>query len=200
MLEQIEACFVRHANVIESVRMELSASIARCAEEITTVLQSGGKVLIMGNGGSAADAEHFTAELVGRFTRERQAFPAISLASNVSVVTAVANDYGYENVFKRQIEALAFRGDVVVGISTSGRSPNVINGIKAARTLGCKTIGLLGREGGELAEIVDVGLIVSAQSTAHIQEAHGVIIHILCELVEGQLSGVVPVQNGPGEG
>jgi D-sedoheptulose 7-phosphate isomerase len=150
-------------------------------------LRAGGKVLIMGNGGSAADAQHFAAELVGRFLLERRALPAIALTTDSSILTAVANDYGYDEVFKRQVEALASERDMVIGISTSGRSNNVFQALTAANEIGCKTIGLLGRDGGTIASIVDIDLTVPVRETPAIQAAHGAILHILCDLVEKEL-------------
>lgn len=148
----------------------------------------GGKVVLFGNGGSAADAQHIACELVGRFKLDRQALAAIALTTDTSVLTAVANDCGYEMVFSRQVEALVDKKDVVIGISTSGDSPNVIEAIKVAKTKGAKTIGLTGGNGGKLAQVVDLALIVPSDSTPRIQEAHITIGHIVCELVERELS------------
>jgi D-sedoheptulose 7-phosphate isomerase len=156
---------------------------------IIDALNAERKVLIMGNGGSAADAQHFAAELVGRFLLERRALPAIALTTDTSILTAVGNDYGFDEVFKRQVEALAAPGDVVVGISTSGCSNNVFHALTAANKIGCKTVGLLGRDGGNIAGIVSVNLTVPVQETPRIQEAHVTLIHILCDLVEQGLFG-----------
>jgi D-sedoheptulose 7-phosphate isomerase len=145
------------------------------------------KVVAFGNGGSASDAQHLVGELVGRFRIERKALPAVALTTDSSVVTAIANDYGYENVFERQVEANAVKGDVVVGISTSGNSPNVIKAIKKAKQLGCKTIGLTGKEGGKMIDLCDVTIVVPSDNTPRIQEAHIAIIHILCELLDKEL-------------
>ncbi|MCD4689265.1 MAG: SIS domain-containing protein, partial [Desulfuromonadaceae bacterium] len=143
--------------------------------------------LLMGDGGSAADAQHFAAELVGRFLLERKALPAIALTTDSSILTAIGNDYGFDEIFKRQVEALAQPGDVVIGISTSGKSNNVFHALTAANRVGCKTVGLLGRDGGNIAGIVDIDLTVPAQYTPYIQGTHGAIIHILCDLVEKEL-------------
>ena len=159
------------------------------SELIIKAYKSGGKVLLLGNGGSAADAQHIAAELIGKFALKRRAFPAIALTTNSSILTAVANDYGYGNVFSRQVEALASDKDVVIGISTSGGSVNVIKAIKAARSMGARTVGLTGGDGGILASEVDVALIVPSNSTPRIQEAHILIGHIICELVEKELAG-----------
>jgi len=156
---------------------------------IIMAYKTGGKVVLFGNGGSAADAQHIAGELVGRFMLKRQAFPAISLTTNTSTLTAVANDYGYDAVFSRQVEALVNEKDVVIGISTSGNSPNVIEAIKLAKTKGAKTIGLTGGNGGRLAEVADLVLIMPSDITPRIQEAHITIGHIVCELVERELSG-----------
>lgn len=157
---------------------------------INTAYKTGGKVVLFGNGGSAADAQHIACELVGRFVLKRQAFPAIALTTNTSTLTALANDYGYETVFSRQVEAVVNERDVVIGISTSGDSPNVVEAIKTAKTKGAKTVGLTGGKGGKLAEVADLVLIVPSDSTPRIQEAHITIGHIVCELVEKELANV----------
>lgn len=156
---------------------------------IIKAYKSGGKVLLLGNGGSAADAQHIAAELIGKFAIKRRAFPAIALTTNSSILTAVSNDYGYGNVFGRQVEALAGDKDVVIAISTSGNSVNVIRAIKVARLMGAQTVGLTGGDGGKLASVVDISLIVPSDCTPRIQEAHIVIGHIICELVEKELVG-----------
>lgn len=173
----------RHREAIDSLAT-MTPVMARAAELLRTRLQDGSKILLCGNGGSAADAQHFAAELVGRFRRERRALPAVALTTDTSALTAIGNDYGFEQIFSRQVEALASKGDVLVGISTSGHSPNVLKAVRAARERGCATIGLLGRDGGNIAVEVDLALVVPAEATSHIQEAHIVIIHLLCELVE----------------
>jgi D-sedoheptulose 7-phosphate isomerase len=154
------------------------------SELIIKAYKSGGKVLLLGNGGSAADAQHIAAELVGKFALKRRAFPAIALTTNSSILTAVANDFGYGNVFSRQVEALGGDKDVVIAISTSGNSTNVINAMKVARLMGARIVGLTGGDGGKLASVVDVALIVPSNCTPRIQEAHILIGHIICELVE----------------
>ena len=163
--------------------------IASMVKLIITAYKIGGKVVLFGNGGSAADAQHLAGELVGQFKLNRQALPAIALTTNTSTLTAVANDYGYEVAFSRQVEALVNEKDVVIGISTSGNSPNVIEAMKMAKMKGAKTIGLTGGNGGKLAEVADLALIVPSDSTPRIQEAHITIGHIVCELVERELSG-----------
>lgn len=163
--------------------------IESMVEFIAMAYKTGGKVVLFGNGGSAADAQHIASELVGQFGLKRGALPAIALTTNTSILTALANDYGYDAVFSRQIEALVNEKDVVIGISTSGNSPNVIEGVKIAKMKGARTIGLTGGNGGKLAEMADLALIVPSDSTPRIQEAHITISHIVCELVEKELSG-----------
>jgi len=177
----------RHQQVMDLVAHQLTPTIAEVAQMIADALAKGNKVLVMGNGGSAADAQHLAAELVGRFLRERRALPAIALTTDSSILTAVGNDYGFDQVFSRQIEALGNPGDVVIGISTSGNSPNVLAALNAARAADCRTIGLLGRDGGNIAGQADLALVVPVQETPHIQEAHVTIIHVLCDLVERAL-------------
>ncbi|MGC8568206.1 MAG: D-sedoheptulose 7-phosphate isomerase [Candidatus Micrarchaeia archaeon] len=147
-------------------------------------MKNGGKLLIMGNGGSAADAQHIAAEFVGRFLKERRALPAMALHTNTSSITAIANDYSYEKVFSRQIEAFAKAGDVVLGISTSGNSKNVIEAMETAKSLGCTTIAMTGRSGGRLKEIADIAIKVDSNYTPIIQEMHITIGHIISKIVE----------------
>lgn len=155
---------------------------------IVRAYKAGGKVVLFGNGGSAADAQHIASELVGQFMLKRQAFPAIALTTNTSILTAVANDYGYETVFSRQIEALVTEKDIVIGISTSGNSPSVVEAIETAKAKGAKTVGLTGGNGGKLAQVADLALTVPSDVTPRIQEAHITIGHIVCELVEKKLA------------
>jgi D-sedoheptulose 7-phosphate isomerase len=163
---------------------ETVAAVVGAAELISTALRRGGKLLAFGNGGSAADATHITGELVGRFLLERRGLPALSLSDNASAVTAIANDYGYDRVFARQVEALGAEGDVALGISTSGNSGNVLAGIEAARAAGLDTVGLTGGDGGRLAEVAEVCIVVPSDETPRIQEGHTLVAHVLCELVE----------------
>jgi len=150
-------------------------------------LKKNGKVMILGNGGSASDAQHIAAELIGRFKKDRNGLPAIALTANTSVLTSLANDYGYDIVFAKQIEALGNKNDVVIGISTSGKAKNVALAIKQAKKMDIKTVALTGGDGGELAKLADVHLIVPSQVTARIQEAHITIGHIICEIIEQTL-------------
>lgn len=162
----------------------LLQAIVDAAAVIAGSLRDGGTVLAFGNGGSAADATHLAAELVGRFLGEREALPAVSLSDNASAVTAIANDYGFERVFARQVEALGRPGDVALAISTSGRSPNVLAAVRAARDAGLRTIALTGGDGGDLRGAVEVCIAVPAAETPQIQEGHTLVAHVLCELVE----------------
>jgi len=147
-------------------------------------LKKGGKVMLFGNGGSASDSQHIAAELVGRYQKDRQALPALALTTNTSILTAIANDYGYDAVFAKQVEALGDKNDIVIGISTSGKARNVVAGIKQAKKMGIKTIVFTGGDGGEIAKLADVSLVVPSKVTARIQEAHIAVGHIICELVE----------------
>lgn len=180
--------FATHLEVARRTAEILPDAIRQGCQLLTGCLKAGGKILVMGNGGSAADAQHFAAELVGRFLRERRALAAISLTTDTSILTALGNDYGFDMVFARQIEALARSGDIVIAISTSGNSPNLLLAIDKARELGCTTIGLLGRDGGKTAACVDLPLIVPANETPRIQEMHALVVHILCDLVERELA------------
>ena len=179
----VAACIAVH----ESLRDENLQPVADAASAILAASAEGRKVLVFGNGGSAADAQHLAADLVCRFQRERRPIAAVALTADTSVVTAVANDYSFERVFVRQIEALGNRGDLAVGISTSGRSTNVVEGLRMARTRGLKTIALTGRDGGPAGALADIHINVPDPSTARVQEAHRTLIHAICELVEREL-------------
>jgi D-sedoheptulose 7-phosphate isomerase len=164
-----------------------TSKVEEAAEMISASLKSGGKLLIFGNGGSAADAQHIAGELVNRFLQERKALPAISLTTDGGVLTCIANDSGFENVFARQIEALGSEGDVCLAISTSGQSANIVAACEQARSQRIKVIGLLGRDGGKVAPLCDLALIVTSDDTQRIQETHNLVGHILCELIESEL-------------
>jgi D-sedoheptulose 7-phosphate isomerase len=164
------------------------AAVVEAAGMVSRCLLRGGKLLLFGNGGSASDAAHVAAEFVGRFQRERRAFPAIALATNDSSLTAIANDFGFEHVFVRQVEAFGTPGDVAIAISTSGKSPNVLAGVRTARQFGLGTIGLTGGEANDLAAEVDIALQIPSGNTARIQEGHILVAHLLCELVERELA------------
>lgn len=159
------------------------------ADALVRTLQNGNKILLFGNGGSAADAQHIAAEMVGRFQQDRPGLPAVALTTDSSALTSIANDYGFEFLFARQIEALGHKGDAAIAISTSGRSANIREGVLAARAKGMVTVGLLGKEGGPVREMVEHALIVDAQKTARVQEVHILIGHILCEAIEHEMFG-----------
>jgi D-sedoheptulose 7-phosphate isomerase len=169
-----------------------SGIIADIVARLWSCFDHGGKLLICGNGGSAADAQHVAAEFVGRFARERAAWPAMALTTNTSILTAIGNDYSFDRVFARQVEAFAVPGDVIVGISTSGNAANVIAAMKTARELGCQTIGFTGENGGRLKDGVDICLHAPSNVTARIQEVHIVVWHIVCEMIEQELSAEKP--------
>ena len=164
-----------------------AADVQRAARIIANSFQAEGKLLLFGNGGSAADAQHIAGEMVNKFLQDRRALPAIALTTDGGVLTCIANDTGFENVFARQVEALGTKGDVCLAISTSGKSPNIMLACEQARKQGLTVIGLLGRDGGQVAARCDLALIVSSDDTQRIQETHNLIGHILCELVESQL-------------
>jgi D-sedoheptulose 7-phosphate isomerase len=159
-------------------------AIELLVEKIVAAFQSGHKLLIMGNGGSAADAQHMAGEFVGRFKRERRPLPAIALTTDTSILTAIGNDYGFEQVFARQVRALGQAGDVTIGLSTSGHSPNILEGLRAARQMGLFAVGLTGGPGGRLPEVADLVIGVPGSSTPHVQEVLLTVEHIICDLVE----------------
>ncbi|WP_298034593.1 SIS domain-containing protein [uncultured Dysosmobacter sp.] len=163
-------------------------TISNIAESMVGALREGGKILICGNGGSASDALHISGEIVGRFQKERKAYSAIALNADVATMTAIANDYGYGSVFSRQVEGLATDKDILIGISTSGNSDNIIRAFKKMHEIGGKTVLFSGRDGGKLKTMADLALVVPCDVTAHIQEAHECVYHILCGLVEDMLS------------
>ena len=162
--------------------------IIAAGDLICNALDAGNKILLCGNGGSAADAQHIAAELVGRYEQHRQAFPAISLTTDTSALTALSNDYGYEDVFARQVEALASAGDVLIAISTSGKSQNVVKAAEKAKAVACKTIALTGCSGEPLASHCDLAVVVPSQRTSRVQEAHITIGHLWCEMVDTKLA------------
>ncbi len=158
--------------------------IIQLAKEIHGVLKAGNKILICGNGGSAADAQHFSAELIGRYFKERRSYAALALSTDTSSLTAIGNDYGFDAIFSRQIEGLGNAGDILIAISTSGKSPNIIKAVGAAKYRGIRTIALLGRDGGALKDLVDDSFIVPSTVTARIQEIHEMILHFICESLD----------------
>jgi D-sedoheptulose 7-phosphate isomerase len=187
MRELIASSLAGHLRVAQALPDACADALESAAREVVACLRSGGKLVAMGNGGSAADAQHLVAELVGRFRAERAPLPALALTTDPSIVTALANDYGFEDVFARQVRAHVRPGDVVVGLSTSGNSENVLRGLAAAREQGARTIALLGGTGGRLRGRADVELRVPSDDTARIQEGHITLLHVLCELVDHAL-------------
>ena len=173
-----------HKNTIDQVIAKLVPAIENGCKLLTDTVLAGGKVLIAGNGGSAADAQHIAAELTGRYVKDRKALPAIALTVDTSALTAISNDYGFERVFARQVEAFARPGDLFIAISTSGNSPNIIHALHTARELGCKIIGLSGRDGGQMNNLCDLNIIIPDAVTARIQEMHILIGHIFCKAVD----------------
>jgi len=189
MRDIIARRFAEAADVLSATREHLAQPLEQAARLVADCLRAGQAVFTLGNGGSAADAQHIAGELVGRFLVDRPPLRAEALSTDTSVLTAVANDYGYENVFARQLAGKARRGDVVIALSTSGDSPNVLAALKQARQMGCRTIAFTGRGGGQCAGLADVLLDVPATLSPRIQEAHALMYHILCELVEAELAG-----------
>jgi phosphoheptose isomerase len=187
--EVVRRHFVESAEVKQRMSGELAEAGAKAARLIAEALLNGHKALVFGNGGSAADAQHFAGEMVGRFKMPgRAALPMMALNTDSTVLTCVANDFSYEEVFSRQVEAFAQPGDVVVGISTSGRSANVLRALRAARERGASTIALLGNDGGTTASEVDLPIVVPVSDTTRIQECHITLIHAICELIEMEVS------------
>jgi D-sedoheptulose 7-phosphate isomerase len=180
------------AQLHEAAARDSARAVAAAVETLSAALASGGKVLIFGNGGSAADAQHFACELVGRFLRERQALAAIALTTDASTMTAVANDYGFDRVFVRQIEALGRSGDVAIGISTSGSSANVLAGMQYAKSRGLKTVAFTGGSGGPIGAAADVHVNVPHALTPRVQEVHRTLIHAVCDLIERELGHPEP--------
>jgi len=187
MKDAIQNEFKAHIKTANSL-YALTDEVAEAAQLCINCLKNGGKIFLMGNGGSAADAQHIAAELVGRYKTERKGLSAIALTTDISAITAVANDYGYSNVFERQVEALAYKGDVTIGISTGGTSLNVINALRVANNLGCTTVGLSGKGGGDFNSTCDVNIIIPSDDTARIQEMHIVIGHTLCHLIDQEFT------------
>lgn len=176
----LQRSVAEHRAAVDAV-LRLERRLEEAVALLRATFAAGRRLFVCGNGGSAADAQHLAAELTGRFEKERRGYPAVALSTDTSALTSIGNDYGFEQVFARQLEALAGRDDLLLAISTSGNSPNVVAAVQRARALGVNSIGLLGRDGGVCAELVDVPLVVDAPRTARIQEAHILILHLLCE-------------------
>ncbi len=188
MRDKIKDILLESIQVKEELMHSSIGQIIEITDLVTAALKKKGKVILFGNGGSASDSQHIAAEFVGRFKKDRTAYPAISLNTNTSILTSIANDYGYDMVFARQLEALGSDNDIVIGISTSGKAKNVTLGIKQAKRMGLKTVVLTGKDGEELAKLADASLSVASSVTARIQEAHITVGHIICELVEQALA------------
>jgi len=184
--EKIDSIINESVKIVSEIK-NYSDTINEIINVILESLKNEGKVIAFGNGGSAADAQHFVAEFVGRFKINRASLPAISFTTDSSILTAISNDYSFDDVFSRQCESLLSKNDVIVGISTSGNSKNVINGLNVAKKMGIKTIGLLGNDGGKIKDCTDISIIINSNDTARIQEAHRVILHVICDIVEQKL-------------
>lgn len=187
-VDVVERTIRQHIEVFEKVLSDNREQIENCAHLIFETFKKGNKILIFGNGGSAADAQHIAAEFVGRYETERAALPAIALTTDTSALTAIANDYDFERIFTRQVDALAVGGDCMIAISTSGNSPNVISAVMKAREKGCRVIGMTGIKGKKLASLCDEALLIPSERTARIQEAHITIAHIWCEMIDRMIS------------
>ncbi|MFC4233185.1 D-sedoheptulose 7-phosphate isomerase [Parasediminibacterium paludis] len=184
MEDLVKNLFEEHISVAELSAISLITKINEACLLIVDCIAKGNKVLLFGNGGSAGDAQHIAAEFTGRFVKERIALPAVALTTDTSALTAIGNDYGYDRVFERQVEALAKAGDVLIGISTSGNSANVLRAFDAGRKIGCINVGLSGREGGDMNKVCEVNIVVPSQITARIQEMHILIGHIICTAID----------------
>ena len=176
--------FEAHLETIKAVMGSMEGKLEEASALMVDTLKNGNKVLLCGNGGSAADAQHIAAELTGRYKTERRGLPGIALTTDTSAITAISNDYGYDRVFDRQVEALANEGDLLIGISTSGNSGNILSALKVAKELGCVTVGLSGRDGGKMNDVCDVNLVVPSDDTPRIQEMHILFGHTLCQIVD----------------
>ncbi len=188
MQDMIQAEFEAHKKTIDATLKKLIPDVENASLIFIETLKKGNKILLCGNGGSASDAQHIAAELTGRYKRERRGLPGIALTTDTSALTAISNDYGYDHVFDRQVEALASKGDLLVGISTSGNSQNILNALRIAKELGCLTLGLSGKDGGEMNKICDLNIIIPSYDTPRIQEMHILIGHTLCQAVDDAVS------------
>jgi D-sedoheptulose 7-phosphate isomerase len=189
MNDRINSAFAQHLELLNRTS-SLAPDIESLAREMIDVLEAGGKILLCGNGGSAADAQHIATELTGRFMEnDRRPLPAIALTTDTSALTAMGNDFGFESIFARQVQALACAGDMVISITTSGNSPNVLKALETAKAMKCRTVAVTGGDGGRVREIADVCLVVPSSETPRIQEMHIVIGHILCDLIDRHFVG-----------
>jgi len=176
--------FQGHLETIVKVIEHMQGDLEIASKLVVDKLKSGNKILLCGNGGSAADAQHIAAELTGRYKTERRGLPGIALTTDTSALTAIGNDYGYDRVFDRQFEAIASKGDLLIGISTSGNSKNIISALKLAKEMGCATVGFSGRDGGTMNEVCDINLVVPSDDTPRIQEMHILFGHTICQIVD----------------
>lgn len=177
-----------HVKTINRVQNSLQEDILKACEMAVSCIKNGGKILICGNGGSAADAQHIATEFTGRYKTERHALPAIALTTDTSALTAIGNDYGYEVVFSRQVEALANKKDLLLAISTSGNSPNIIKALQKAKEIGCQTLGFSGKNGGKMNEMCELNIVIPSDNTPRIQEMHILIGHIICQSIDDNFS------------
>ena len=184
MLKTIQDEFKSHLKTIEDMIGTMEEDLKKASILAVDTLKAGNKILLFGNGGSAADAQHIAAELTGRYKTERRGLPGIALTTDTSALTAIGNDYGYDRVFDRQVESLANKGDLLLGISTSGNSKNVINALKLGQEMGCKTLGFSGRDGGSMNDVCDVNLVVPSDNTPRIQEMHILFGHTICQIID----------------
>ena len=184
MKNVITSEFNSHLETIQKVIETMTQPLEEASKLVIDTLKAGNKVILFGNGGSAADAQHIAAELTGRYKTERRGLPGLALTTDTSALTAIGNDYGYDRVFDRQVESLANKGDLLLGISTSGNSKNVINAFKVGQEIGCKIVGFSGRDGGEMSDYCDVNLIVPSDNTPRIQEMHILFGHTICQLID----------------
>jgi len=182
--EVIDREFKAHLKTIQTVIVTMKSDLGDASSLVVEVLKRGNKVLLCGNGGSAADAQHIAAELTGRYKTERRGLAGIALTTDTSALTAISNDYGYNKVFDRQVEALANSGDLLIGISTSGNSKNIISALRCAKELGCTTIGFSGHDGGDMNEVCDINLVVPSDDTPRIQEMHILLGHTMCQIID----------------
>lgn len=188
MKQTISNEFQSHLETINNVINNMEDELVSASTLAVETLKTGNKILLCGNGGSAADAQHIAAELTGRYKTERRGLPGIALTTDTSALTAIGNDYGYDRVFDRQVESLANKGDLIIGISTSGNSGNVVSALKLGRELGCKTLGFSGRDGGAMNEMCDINLVVPSNNTPRIQEMHILFGHTICQIIDNELS------------
>ena len=184
MIQTINSEFQSHLEIIQKVIETMSEPLEEASILAVDTLKRGNKIILFGNGGSAADAQHIAAELVGRYKTQRRGLPSIALTTDTSALTAIGNDYGYDRVFDRQVEALAQAGDLLIGISTSGNSKNVINALRVGKELGCKSVGFSGRDGGAMNQYCDINLVVPSDNTPRIQEMHILFGHTICQLID----------------